>query len=192
MIIVTSLKDHAVVCESLQARHLISVIDPGFEPSTPKCVRQHLKLGFDDIVEIKKDNFIYRNSLINESETPNNQILPNINHINKIAKFVSKWDQKHPIVIHCWCGVSRSMATAIFIFCKIFPNNIDSNVRYMRSIAAHANPNVLMIDLFEKYLGVQGQIKEAFKKYPYTVTYDCETTFAPVSIFKVNEIKKFK
>ena len=62
----------------------------------------------------------------------------------------------------------------------------------MRSIAPHANPNTLMVSLFEKYLGVEGQINEAFKKYPYTVTYDCETTFAPVSIFRLNDIKKLK
>jgi predicted protein tyrosine phosphatase len=189
MIVVTSLKDHADVCKSLKASHLISVIDPGYEPNTPKSIKNHLKLGFDDIVEIKKENFIFRNS---KSIDLNNQILPDVNHINKIANFVSTWNQIHPLVIHCWCGVSRSMAAALFVFCKIFPNNIESNVRYMRMIASHANPNKLMISLFEKYLGVEGKINDALKKYPYTVTYDCETTFAPVSIFKINELKKFK
>ena len=71
-------------------------------------------------------------------------------------------------------------------------NNIDSNIRYMRSIAPHANPNTLMISMFEKYLGVEEKINEAFKLYPYTVTYDCEVTFAPVTIFKINELKEFK
>ena len=62
----------------------------------------------------------------------------------------------------------------------------------MRNIASHANPNKLMISLFEKYLGVKGKINDALKKYPYTVTYDCETNFAPVCIFKINELKKLK
>ena len=107
MIIVCSLSDHKNVCESVKASHLISVIDPGFQPLTPKVIQKHLKLSFDDIVEFNKNNKIFRGSgLFNE------QILPNINHINKIVNFVSTWDQSHPIVIHCWCGVSRSMAVA--------------------------------------------------------------------------------
>ena len=192
MIIVTSLKDHAQVCQSVNASHLISVIDPGYEPNTPEIVKNHLKLGFDDIVEINKNNFIHRNTGFSQSQSLNNQILPNIDHIKKIIEFVKSWDQVQPIVIHCWCGVSRSMATAIFIICNYHPNNIDSNVRYMRKIAAHANPNTLMISMFEKYLNVEGKINEAFRKHPYTTTYDCDTNFAPVSIFKLSEIKSFK
>jgi len=187
MIIVSSLSDHKNVCESVKASHLISVIDPGFQPPTPKVIKKHLKLGFDDIVEIKENNKIFRGpGLYNE------QILPNIKHINMIVNFVSTWDQLHPIVIHCWCGVSRSMAVAAFILCKLNSNNIDRNIRYMRSIAPHANPNKLMISMFEKYLRIEGKINEAFKLYPYTVTYDCETTFAPVTIFNINELKKFE
>ena len=79
MIIVTSLKDHAHVCESVQASHLISVIDPGFEPTTPKFIEKHLKLGFDDIIEIKKENFIYRNSISTQSSFLNNQIQIDLN-----------------------------------------------------------------------------------------------------------------
>ena len=187
MIIVSSLSDHKNICESVKASHLISVIDPGFQPTTPKVIQKHLKLSFDDIVEINENNKIFRGpSLFNE------QILPNIKHINKIVNFILSWDQSHPIVIHCWCGVSRSMAVAAFILCKINSNNVDSNIRYMRSIAPHANPNKLMISMFEKYLDIEGKINEAFKLYPYTVTYDCETTFAPVTIFDIQELKEFK
>ena len=192
MIIVTSLKDFSNVCESVNPSHLISVIDPGFEPKTPSNIKKHLKLGFDDIVEIKDDNFIHRNNnSIIKSGSDCNQVLPNKKHIKKIIDFVSTWDQKHPMLIHCWCGVSRSMATAIFVLCKINPNNIDSNVKYMRYIAPHANPNRLMVSMFEEYLGIPGKINEALKKYPYTVTYDCEINFAPVSIFAIKEMERY-
>ena len=56
MIIVCSLPDHRNVCESVKASHLISVIDPGFQPETPSCVKSHLKLGFDDSADIKEEN----------------------------------------------------------------------------------------------------------------------------------------
>ena len=52
MIIVCSLKDVPEVCESVKPKYLISVIDPGYAPETPKSVQKHLKLGFDDILEM--------------------------------------------------------------------------------------------------------------------------------------------
>ena len=187
MIIVCSLNDLVSVCNSIKPKYLISVIDPGYAPDTPDKVEKHLKLGFDDITKISEDNIMFRTNI---DSIP--QLLPNEQHEESIINFTKDCKVKDDIVVHCWCGVSRSMAVAIFIFCKIFPNNIESNVRYMRSIAAHANPNKLMVSLFEKYLNIEGQISEAFKKYPYTITYDCDTNFAPVSIFKINEILNFK
>ena len=185
MIIVCSLYDQKNVCESSKASHLISVIDSGLEPKTPKFVKKHLILHFDDIVEVRKDNKIYRKlSLFDE------QVLPNQEHINKIIKFIDTWDQSNPIVIHCWCGVSRSMAVATFILCKINPNNLEKNVRYIRSIAPHANPNKLMISMFEKYLGVNGKINKFFEMHPHTKTYDCSINFAPVCLFNHIELKK--
>ena len=50
MIIVCSLNDLVNVCESVKPKFVISVIDPGYAPETPKGVEYHLKLGFDDIM----------------------------------------------------------------------------------------------------------------------------------------------
>ena len=112
MIIVCSLHDLESVCSSVKPSHIISVIDPGYEPKTPQDVQNHLILNFDDIVTISEDNTIYR-----LPGKTNNQILPNLDHINKIANFIETWDQTKPIDIHCWFGVSRSMATATFLLC---------------------------------------------------------------------------
>ena len=60
MIIVCSLKDLETVCESVKPSHVISVIDPGYAPETPSGVSNHLKLGFDDIINISPDNNIFR------------------------------------------------------------------------------------------------------------------------------------
>ena len=193
MIIVCSLKDHKEVCERYQNDFLISAIDPGFAPVTPRNVKHHLKLGFDDIEEIKPNNLIHRNlNYVKDDYILNNQILPNKDHIKQIIDFVLKWDLSSPIVIHCWCGVSRSMAIAIFILCKMYPNNINANIKYVRSIAPHANPNKLMISMFEKYLKNEGKIIKALKLFPYTVTYDCETNFAPISIFDISKVEVLK
>ena len=183
MIIVCSLQDFESVCTSVKPSHTISVIDPGYEPKTPKDVQNHLILNFDDIVTISENNTIYRKLGI-----VNNQILPNLNHIKKIIKFIETWDQTKTIVIHCWCGVSRSMATATFILCNINKKDIEKNVRFIRSIAPHANPNKLMLSMFEKYLNINNELTRAYEKYPHSITYDCTASFAPVTIFDINKL----
>ena len=60
MIVVCSLKDLDIVCDSIKPSHIISVIDPGFAPKTPKGISNHLKLGFDDIINIDPNNYIFR------------------------------------------------------------------------------------------------------------------------------------
>ena len=47
MIIVCSLADQKNICQSVNASHLISVVDPGYQPETPHNIHNHLKLGFD-------------------------------------------------------------------------------------------------------------------------------------------------
>ena len=185
MIIVCSLKDVPEVCESVKPKYLISVIDPGYAPETPKFVQKHLKLGFDDIVKISPDNHIFR---LNTSEIP--QLPPNQNHINSIRNFTDQWDVNDDIVIHCWCGVSRSMATATYLLCRNNKSTIEKNIKYIRKVAPHANPNKLLIKLFENKLNIENQISSSFEKHPYTKTYDCSSNFAPVTLFDIKEMKK--
>ena len=187
MIIVCSLNDLVNVCDSIKPKYLISVIDPGYEPETPKTVQNHLKLGFDDIVKISPENNIYR---LNTAEIP--QLPPNQVHVNSIKKFTDEWNESDDIVIHCWCGVSRSMATATYLMCKKNLGNIDNNIRYIRSIAPHANPNRLLLKLFEESLNTNGQIAKSYEKYPYTKTYDCSSNFAPITLFNYEEMINFK
>ena len=187
MILVCSLKDLETVCESVQPSHVISVIDPGYAPETPKGVKHHLKLGFDDIIEVKPENQIFR---LNVETYP--QLPPNEYHINSIIDFTDTWNPKRPIVIHCWCGVSRSMATATYLMCKKNIKDIDTNIKYIRTIAPHANPNKLLIKLFEEKLNTKGQIAKSFEKYPHTQTYDCSSNFAPITLFNYEEMINFK
>ena len=187
MIVVCSLKDLELVCDSIKPSHIISVIDPGFAPKTPKGINNHLKLGFDDIINIDPNNYIFRSNI---DKIP--QLLPNSDHVDSIIEFANGWNNSFPIVIHCWCGVSRSMATATYLLCRDDATNIDRNIRYIRSIAPHANPNKLLIKLFEKSLSLKSEISDAYSKYPHTQTYDCSINFAPVTIFNINDMSKFK
>ena len=187
MIIVCSLNDLFDVCETVKPKYLISVIDPGYEPETSKSVKNHLKLGFDDIIKISSNNHIFRNNI---DQIP--QLPPNRSHIESISEFTNSWRVDEDIVIHCWCGVSRSMATATYLMCKNNLDNIENNIKYIRSIAPHANPNKLLIKLFEDDLGTNGEIAKSYEKYPYSKTYDCEYNFAPITLFDINDMKEFK
>ena len=187
MIIVCSLKDLETVCESVNPSHVISVIDPGYAPKTPPGVMHHLKLGFDDISDVNPKNNSFR---LNTDEVP--QLPPNRNHTDSIIKFCNTWGKIDPIVIHCWCGVSRSMATASYLMCKEDTSDIDRNVRYIRSVAPHANPNKVLIKLFENSIQVDNQITAAFANHPHTKAYDCSVNFAPITIFNINDMKGFK
>ncbi|MAV61883.1 MAG: hypothetical protein CMI80_00130 [Candidatus Pelagibacter sp.] len=185
MIIVCSLNDLVNVCESVKPKFVISVIDPGYAPETPKGVEYHLKLGFDDIIKISSENKIFR---LNTEDIP--QTLPAEDHVNSIIEFTRNYQENEDIVIHCWCGVSRSMATATYLLCKNNTLTIDKNIRYIRKIAPHANPNKLLINLFEDKLNVGNQITVSYEKLPYTKTYDCSSNFAPVTLFDIKEMKK--
>ena len=185
MIIVCSLNDLTSVCESVKPKFVISVIDPGYAPETPKDVTYHLKLGFDDIVKISSENKIFR---LNTDDIP--QTLPAENHIDSIIDFTKNYEDNENIVIHCWCGVSRSMATATYLLCRNNISTIETNIKYIRNIAPHANPNKLLIKLFENKLNLKNEITSSFEKYPYTKTYDCSSNFAPITLFNIDEMKK--
>lgn len=189
MIVVCSLSDFKGVCESVKPTHAITVIDPGFEPDTPSSVKYHLKLGFDDIVSINDKGPIYR--LPGQEDNNYQKLFTKENSIS-VFNFLKKWDSNSNIVIHCWCGVSRSMATASFLLCSLDKSNIDRNIRYIRSVAPHAKPNKLMLNFYEDLLKTNGEISKSFEKYPSTTAYDCENNFAPITLFDVVEMKEFK
>ena len=82
------------------------------------------------------------------------------------------------------------MATATYLLCRENKTNIENTIKYIRNIAPHANPNKLLINHFEKKLGVSNQLSRSFLKFPYTKTYDCSSNFAPVTLFDIKDIEK--
>ena len=82
--------------------HLVSLLSPEHMIETPTGFPQalHLKLGVNDIVDPAAGT------------AP-----PNRNHIDSLLAFARTWDAKQPLLIHCWAGISRSMASAYTILC---------------------------------------------------------------------------
>ena len=84
------------------------------------------------------------------------------------------------------------MATATYLLCRNNRSTIETNIKYIRNIAPHANPNKLLIKLFENKLNLKNEITSSFEKFPYTKTYDCSSNFAPITLFDIDEMKKTK
>ena len=82
--------------------HLISLLSPEHMIDTPAGfpASAHLKLGVNDIVDPAAG-----------TAPPLRQ------HIDQLLEFSRSWDGRRPMVIHCWAGISRSMASAYAILC---------------------------------------------------------------------------
>ena len=81
------------------------------------------------------------------------------------------------------------MATATYLLCRNNTSTIERNIKYIRKIAPHANPNKLLVKLFENKLNVKNEISSSYEKFPYTKTYDCSSNFAPVTLFDIKDMK---
>jgi predicted protein tyrosine phosphatase len=114
---------------------------PGVAPE------RHLRLGVNDI-----------------SEPMEAMILPDADTVRRILAFGRTWDGERPMLIHCWAGISRSMASAYTILCdRLGPGREVEIAMAIRRRAAHANPNALLVHHADEALGRDGRMVEALK-----------------------------
>jgi predicted protein tyrosine phosphatase len=66
------------------------------------------------------------------------------------------------MLVHCWAGVSRSMASAFSILCDRAPRGSEDRIaQEIRARAPHANPNRLIVRLADAYLERDGAMLRA-------------------------------
>ena len=66
------------------------------------------------------------------------------------------------MLVHCWAGISRSMAAAYTLLCdRVGPGYEFDIARALRARAAHACPNALIVALADRALGRGGRMIEA-------------------------------
>src|SRR5882672_749693 len=124
--------------------HLVSLLSPEHMIRTPDGFPQamHLKLGVNDIVDPAAGT------------AP-----PGRAHIDALLSISRGWDARRPMVIHCWAGISRSMASAYTILCdRLGPGREIEIARAMRHRAAHAQPNRLLVRHADEALGRDGRM----------------------------------
>lgn len=144
LILVTPLSavEHAI--RRYRPSHMVTLLSPDHMIDTPEGIatQNHLRLGLNDVAETLG------------AESP-----PAQEHVARLIEFGREWDAASPILVHCWAGVSRSMASAYTLLCDRTPPGREFDIaRAMRARAPHAFPNPLIVRLADKALGRGGRM----------------------------------
>ncbi|MEO9169271.1 MAG: protein-tyrosine phosphatase family protein [Aestuariivirga sp.] len=82
--------------------------------------------------------------------------------VMRLINFVRAWDQKSPMLIHCWAGISRSTATAFAAMCILRPDEDEMSLAAeLRAASASATPNKLITAKMDETLGRNGRMLRA-------------------------------
>ena len=134
---------------SAGATHLITLINRDSMIETPAAIKpdDHLRLAMNDI-----------------SQPQSNLTPPAQEHIEELLTFVSRWEQKAPMLIHCWAGISRSTAATYIALCSLNPDIAEQDIaNAMREASSTAYPNRLMVKLGDVLLERNGRMIAAIE-----------------------------
>ncbi len=146
----TSLNDFEKVVKKQKVSHMMTLINEAMMPDTPVTIKRdhHLKLGMNDI-----------------AVPTAGLVLPDQDHIARIEKFVLDWDQKAPMLVHCWAGISRSTAAVFISLCILNPDREEGLIgQKLREASPICYPNRKLVQLADAYLQRDGRMVAAVEK----------------------------
>lgn len=129
------------------ARSLVTLINHGTIVQRPREISpsRHLYVAISDI-----------------TEAMDGHILPDETHVHRILGFLHGWDRTHPLLFHCWAGVSRSTAAAFIAACALSPHRNEGEIaRAIRRNSPTATPNARLVALADGILGRGGRMAAA-------------------------------
>ncbi len=147
LILVTPLSAVEATIRSDRPSHLVTLLSPEHLIDTPAgfAPEKHLRLGMNDVA----DEYT--------AEAP-----PSPQHVERLLEFGRGWDAGAPLLVHCWAGVSRSMAAAYILLCeRAGPGHERAIAEAIRARAPHAAPNTLMVRYADEALGRAGRMRDA-------------------------------
>jgi predicted protein tyrosine phosphatase len=124
--------------------HMVTLISPDHMIETPEGfpAARHLKLGINDVADPAAGTHP-----------------PGREHIEALLAFARGWDASTPFLIHCWAGISRSMAASYTVLCdRLGPGREIEIARAIRRRAPHAAPNTLLVAHADAILGRDGRM----------------------------------
>lgn len=139
---------HRTVAET-GARDVLTVIKNIGQVRTPENVEaaRHLRLDFADIWQPTEG-----------------EVMANEAHVEDILAFITRWERTHPLVIHCYAGVSRSTASAFIAACALRPETSEEEwAMRLRQVSPTATPNIHIVSLGDRLLGRGGRMVRAIE-----------------------------
>jgi predicted protein tyrosine phosphatase len=133
--------------EAWRPSHLITLLSAEHMIDTPASIaaKHHLKLALNDVIE--------------ETQA---LVPPTQDHMSRLIEFGRDWSAEAPIIVHCWAGVSRSMAAAYTLLCdRTGPGREFEVASTLRQYAPYAWPNALMIRFADTLLHREGRMVAA-------------------------------
>src|SRR5690349_13999621 len=99
-ILVTPLSALPDAVERHRPSHIVTLLSPEHMIETPAGFppERHLKLGMNDVEHVR------------DGESP-----PSRDHVDELLAFARGWPADEPMIVHCWAGVSRSMAASYIV-----------------------------------------------------------------------------
>ena len=166
-LLVTPLSSLADALKAHAPSHLVSLLSPEHMIQTPEGfpTAGHLRIGVNDIAD------------------PAAGTAPPLRrHIEELLVFSRSWNTRSPMVIHCWAGISRSMASAFAILCdRLGPDREIEIARAIRRRAPHAQPNRLLVQHADDALKRGGRMIAALNAMgPPLVVEEGVTTAFPL------------
>jgi predicted protein tyrosine phosphatase len=146
-IIVSSLAKLHETVHAHSARRILTLINAATPVPRPEAVRaeDHLFLGFNDIVEPMEG-----------------MVAPSEAHVHEIIRWAKSWDRAHPMVVHCYAGISRSTAAAYISALTLNPELDEyALANEVRVRAPTATPNIRLIGFADEIMGRKGRMVEA-------------------------------
>ncbi len=147
MILVTPLSAVPDAIRIHTPSHIVTLLSPEHMIETPTgfAAERHLRLAVNDIAD----------PMLGDDP-------PAEEHVQQLLTFARGWDADAPMLVHCWAGVSRSMAAAFAVLCdRLGPGSELALAREMRARAPHAYPNRLLVRLADNALGREGEMVRA-------------------------------
>ncbi len=129
------------------ARSVVTLINVGTPVTRPAAIAQdrHLFIGMSDITAPMQGH-----------------VTPDVAHVDALLDFVRAWDRAHPLVIHCWAGVSRSTAAAFVAACALRPERAEAEIAdAIRTASPTATPNARFVAVADDLLGRKGRMVDA-------------------------------
>jgi predicted protein tyrosine phosphatase len=148
-ILVTPLSAVDDVIRLRRPSHIVTLLSPDHMIDTPGDfpAERHLRLGMNDVADPAA------------GDTP-----PDRAHVEELLAFARTWPAEDPLLVHCWAGISRSMAATFIVLCDRLGRGSELHTaRAIRARAPHAYPNALLVRHADEMLGREGRMVEAIR-----------------------------